>query len=62
MLRSATMAMLESPQNAGSSCVRNCSERGKKQLREPAASASWKIFLPCSDENGMHGGFGSGFL
>jgi hypothetical protein len=41
-----TMAMEDRPQKAGSSCVRNCSERGKKQLREPAASASWKIFLP----------------
>jgi hypothetical protein len=54
------MAMLERPQNAGSSCVKNCSERGKKQLREPAASASLKTVLPCTDENGMQGGFGSG--
>ncbi len=57
----ATIAMLERPQNAGSSCVKNCSERGKKQFRVPAASASLKMFRPCSDEKGMHGGFGRGF-
>ncbi len=57
----ATIAMLERTQNAGSSCVKNCSERGKKQFRVPAASASLKMFRPCSDEKGMQGGFGRGF-
>eukprot|EP00955_Chlamydomonas_euryale_P117593 366485-Chlamydomonas_euryale.AAC.28 len=54
----STMLRLVNPQNAGSSCVLNCSMSLKKPAIVPSASASWNSTRPSGDANAVHGGVG----